>query len=115
MGREEFGPRDGEGYAAFHARLFEKAETLMARRPEQPAKARIDGLTFEAAAFGTVPGATAAASRTAGWTEQTQTQVGRVGAEVADLEVASRTAKELATDVDGATAAVARNVDLGLD
>jgi hypothetical protein len=108
VGREEFGPRDGEGYAAFHARLFEKAETLMARRPEQPAKARIDGLTFEAAAFGTVPGATAAASRTAGWTEQTQTQV-------ADLEVASRTAKELATDVDGATAAVARNVDLGLD
>ena len=26
MGREEFGPRAGEGYVAFHARLFEKAE-----------------------------------------------------------------------------------------
>ena len=67
----------------------------MARRPEQPAKARIDALAFEAAAFGTVPGAAAAASRTAGWTEQTQTQIARVGAEVADLEVACRTVKEL--------------------
>jgi hypothetical protein len=115
MGREDFGPQDGEGYTAFHARLFEKAEALLARRPEQPAKARIDALTFDGAAFGTVPGAGAAAARTAGWTEQTRTQFGRVGAEVADLEVATRTAKELAADVDGATQAVARNVDLGLD
>jgi hypothetical protein len=115
MGREEFGPRPGEGYTAFHARLFEKAETLMARRPEQPAKTRIDALTFEAAEFGTVPGADGAAARTAGWAVQTQTQFGRVGAEVADLEVASRTAKELATDVDGATQAVARSGGLGLD
>lgn len=112
MGRQEFGPRDGEGYVAFHARLFEQAQQLMGRRPEQPAKTRIDAVTFDATAFGTVPGADAAASRTAGWTQQTRTQFARVGAEVAALEVATRTAKDLATDAAGATEAVARSVDV---
>jgi hypothetical protein len=107
-GRQESGPRDGESYVAFHARLFEQAETLCARRPEQPAKTRIDGLTFEAGAFGTVPGATAVAARTTGWVERTQTEFGRVGAEVADLEVATRTAKELAANAGPATEAIAR-------
>ena len=106
-GRQEFGPDEGEGYVAFHGRLFEKAQTLMARRPEQPARTRIDGLTFEAGAFGTVPGAAEVAARTADWSDQTRTQYGRVGAEVADLELGCRTCKDLATDADAATSAVA--------
>ena len=112
---QDFGPRDGEGYVAFHARLFETAEQVMAHRPEQPAKARIDALAFEPAAFGTVPGAAAAASRTAGWTEQTQTQIARVGAEVADLEVVCRTVKVDAQASGDLITATAGRVDVGID
>ena len=108
MGRTEFGPRDGESVEAFHARLFEKAEQLMAKRPEKPARDGVARLTFTDGAFGTVPGAGEVATRTGQWTAQLRGQLDRVAAEVTDLEGGTRTAKQLAIDVDGATQAVAR-------
>jgi hypothetical protein len=97
-----------DGNLVFDPALFERAERVLGGRPEQPAKTIIDGLTFEVSAFGTVPGADAASARSASWTEQCRTEIGRVGAEVADLEVRAREVKALATDVNGATQAAAR-------
>lgn len=108
MGRVEFGPRDGESPEAFHARLFEKAERLMAKHPEQRARAGAARLSFADGAFGTVPGAGEAATRTRDWTAQLRTQLDRVAAEVTDLAGGTRTAKQLAIDVNGATQAIAR-------
>jgi hypothetical protein len=96
------------GDLVFDPALFGRAEQVLAGRPEQPAKTIVDGLTFEPAAFGTVPGATAAHARTAGWVEQTRTEMGRVGAEVADLEVCTREVKGMAIQVNGDTQAAAR-------
>jgi hypothetical protein len=108
MGRVEFGPRDGESPEVFHARLFEKAEQLMATRPERRARDGAARLIFTDGAFGTVPGAGEVAARAGAWTERLRSQLDRVAAEVSDLEGGTRTAKELAVDVDGATQAVAR-------
>jgi hypothetical protein len=100
---------DGDGgNLVFDPALFGQAEQVLAGRPEQPAKAIVDGLTFEPAAFGTVPGASAAHARTAGWVERTKTEMGRVGAEVADLEVCTREVKGMAVEVNGDTQAAAR-------
>ena len=108
MGREEFGPRDGESPEVFHARLFEKAEQLMAKRPEQRARDGAARLIFTDGAFGTVPGAGQVAARAGEWTTRLRGQLDRVAAEVTDLKEGTRTAKELAIDVDGATQAIAR-------
>jgi len=108
MGREEFGPRDGESPEVFHSRLFEKAEQLMAKRPEQRARDGAARLIFTDGAFGTVPGAGQVAARAGEWTTRLRGQLDRVAAEVTDLKEGTRTAKELAIDVDGATQAVAR-------
>jgi hypothetical protein len=100
---------DGDdGNLVFDAELFAGAEKVLAGRPEQPAKTIVDALRFEAAAFGTVPGAAAASARTSSWVEQTRTEMGRVGAEVADLEVRAREVKGMAIQVDGDTQAAAR-------
>ena len=107
-------PRDGEGYFASTPGCRDGGAGD-GPPPEQPAKARIDALAFEPAAFGTVPGAAAAASRTAGWTEQTQTQIARVGAEVADLEVVCRTVKVDAQASGDLITATAGRVDVGID
>ncbi len=100
---------DGDsGNLVFDPALFGRAERVLAGRPERAAKTTIDGLTFTSADFGTVPGATEAHTRTAGWAEQTKTEMGRVAAEVADLEVCTREVKGMAIQVNGDTAAAAR-------
>jgi putative heme degradation protein len=108
VGRVEFGPRDGESPEVFHARLFEKAEQLMAERPERRARDGAARLVFTDGAFGTVPGAGEVAARAGEWTTRLRGQLDRVAAEVTDLKEGTRTAKELAIDVDGATRAIAR-------
>jgi hypothetical protein len=96
------------GNLVFDPELFERAEQALGRRPEQQAKTIVEALTFDAAAFGIVPGASAASARTAGWVEETKTELGRVAAEVADLEVRAREVKAMAIKVNGDTQAAAR-------
>ena len=96
------------GDLVFDPELLGAAQQTLAGHPEAQAQQIIDGLQVDAAAYGTVPGASAAASRVAGWVAQTRAELGRVGHEVTDLATRTGEAQALATQVDGDTQAAAR-------
>jgi hypothetical protein len=97
-----------EGNLVFDPEVLGAGERTLAARPEQPAATIVNGLTVEPAAFGTVPGAGAASSRTTGWVDRTKVEIARVGVEVADLKVRLGECRRLATEVNGDTQAAAR-------
>jgi hypothetical protein len=99
---------EGDGDLVFDPARFERAEQVLTGHPERRAKAIADALTFEAAAFGTVPGASAAQARSAGWVQRTKTEIGRVETEVTDLGARTGDVKGMAIQVNGDTDAAAR-------
>jgi hypothetical protein len=99
---------DDDGYVAMNAPAFEAERKLLAGRPERRAAEMIDALTVDAAAFGTVPGGSAAAGRVTTWVDRARTELGRVVTEVTDLERSTAQARDLCLQGQADTTAAAR-------
>jgi len=97
-----------DGYVAFDSPALEAERKVLEARPEQQAATAINAMVVDAGAFGTVPGGTAAAGRVQSWVQRTRTEMDRVGAEVADLQVCTRKARELSDRAAADTIAAAR-------
>lgn len=99
---------DDDGYVALDAPAWEAERTVWAARPEKRAAELIDALVVDPAAFGTVPGATAAAGRVGSWVDRSRTELGRVANEVTDLERRTARNRDLCEQGRADTAATAR-------
>jgi hypothetical protein len=102
------GASDDDGYVAMNAPAFEAERQVLAARPERRAAEVINTMTVDTAAFGTVPGGTAAAGRMTAWVDRSRTEMGRVTAEVTDLEASTAKARDLCLQGAADTAAAAR-------
>lgn len=98
-----------DDYAAFNAPAIEAERRVLDARPEQPAVDVINAMTVDAAAFGTIPGATAAAGRVTAWADRSRAEMGRVVAEVSDLTTCAGTMRDMCIQADADTRAVARS------
>lgn len=94
--------------AVFDPTLLGNAQTVLDGKPEQPAVDAASSLKIDVSAFGTVPGGAEAGSRLQAFAQRARTELSGVSAEVASLASGTATAKQLATQIDPQTQAVAR-------
>jgi hypothetical protein len=92
----------------FDPALLKSAEELLRGRPEQAAVAAANALTIDAGAFGQVPGGAAAGSRLQTFAGRARTEMFAVATDVANLAEGTGQARQLATDVNGQTQAIAK-------
>jgi hypothetical protein len=104
-------PDDGfpDDYVAFNAPALEAERRVLDARPERSAAEVINALTVDAAAFGTVPGASAAAGRVTSWADRSRAEMGRVVAEVTDLTGCTGTMRDMCVQAGADTEAAARS------
>jgi hypothetical protein len=98
---------DDDGYVRLNAPAWEAERKVLAGRPERRASEVINGLTVDTAAFGTVPGGSAAAGRVTTWVDRSRTEMKRVVTEVTDLEQSTARARDLCLHGEAATTATA--------
>jgi hypothetical protein len=92
----------------FDPALLRSAEELLRGRPEKAAVAAANALTIDGGAFGTVPGGAAAGTRLQTFADRARTQLFAVATDVASLAEGTGQARQLATDVNGQTRAIAQ-------
>lgn len=102
-------PAPDDGYAAFDAPALEAERRVLDARPERPAAEVINAMTVDAAAFGTVPGASAAAGRVTAWADRSRAEMDRVVAEVTDLTGCTGTMRDMCVRAAADTEAAARS------
>ena len=102
-------PTPDDGYVAFNAPALDAERRVLDARPERSAAEVINAMTVDAAAFGTVPGASAAAGRVAYWAAQSRAEMGRVVAEVTDLTGCTGTMRDMCVQAGADTEAAARS------
>jgi hypothetical protein len=98
---------DDDGYVRLNAPAWESERQVLAGRPERRASEAINTLTVDGAAFGTVPGGSAAAGRVNSWVDRSRTEMARVVTEVTDLEQSTGRARDLCLHGEAATTAAA--------
>ena len=104
-------PDDGysDDYVAFNAPALEAERRVLDARPERPAAEVINAMTVDAAAFGTVPGGSAAAGRVTSWADRSRAEMGRVVAEVTDLTGCTGAMRDMCVQAGADTEAAARS------
>jgi hypothetical protein len=102
-------PTPDDGYVAFNAPALEAERRVLDARPERSAAEVINAMIVDAAAFGTVPGASAAAGRVTSWADRSRAEMGRVVAEVTDLTGCTGTMRDMCVQAGADTEAAARS------
>jgi len=102
-------PTPDDGYVAFNAPALEAERQVLDARPERQAAQVINAMTVDAAAFGTVPGASAAAGRVTAWADRSRAEMDRVVAEVTDLTGCTGTMRDMCVQAGADTEAAARS------
>ena len=97
-----------DGYVAMNAPALEAERKVLAARPERGASLAIDAIVVDAAAFGTVPGGSAAAGRLSTWVDRSRTEMDRVVTEVTDLEGRTAKLRDMCLQGEADTTAAAR-------
>jgi hypothetical protein len=100
-------PTPDDGYVAFNAPALEAERQVLDARPERQAAQVINAMTVDAGAFGTVPGASAAAGRVTAWADRSRTEMDRVVAEVTDLTGCTGTMRDMCVQAEADTSAAA--------
>ncbi|HEY0700742.1 MAG TPA: hypothetical protein VGD43_23410 [Micromonospora sp.] len=100
-------PTPDDGYVAFNAPALEAERQVLDARPERQAAQVINAMTVNAAAFGTVPGASAAAGRVTAWADRSRAEMDRVVAEVSDLTGCTGTMRDMCVQAEADTSAAA--------
>jgi hypothetical protein len=96
-----------DGYVRMNAPALEAERRVLAGRPERGASLAINAIKVDAAAFGTVPGGSAAAGRLAGWVDRSRTEMDRVVTEVTDLEQRTARLRDMCLQGEADTTAAA--------
>ena len=96
-----------DGYVAFDSPALEAERKVLEARPSSPRPRRSTRWSSTRARSAPFPGAPDA-GRVQTWVERTRTEMDRVGAEVADLQVCTRKARELSDRAAADTIAAAR-------
>ena len=94
-------PTPDDGYVAFNDRRSRPSARCWTPS-ERSAAEVINAMTVDAAAFGMVPGAAAAAGRVTSWADRSRAEMGRVVAEVTDLTGCTGTMRDMCVQA-GAT------------
>ena len=98
---------DDDGYVRLNAPAWEAERKVLAARPERRASELINAMTVDSAAFGTVPGGSAAAGRVTSWVDRSRTEMTRVANEVTDLEASTAKTRDLCLQGEARTTATA--------
>jgi hypothetical protein len=91
----------------FDPALLGRAENLLRGRPKQEAVGAANSLKIDAGAFGQVPGGAEAGGRLESFATRVRTELFAVSTDLADLAEGTGQARQLATDVNGQTQAIA--------
>jgi hypothetical protein len=102
-------PTPDDGYVAFNAPALEAERQVLDARPERQAADVINAMIVDAAAFGTVPGGSAAAGRVTAWADRSRAEMGRVVAEVTDLTGCTGSMRDMCVQAGADTEAAARS------